>query len=369
MNKIEEIIKKSLENAEAPYDAKAWDSMASRLDQVMPTSQPKGSFKWAWIASAVFIAGSATLFFVNQNAETTDKVELTQNKTEKTEKEADKSVEILKSIEPLNQDSSIKTEAVKTDERIVTNEKSIKNVIKGESVRSNNSSAGIVTDNKLQNHAVAPSVDKVNEIVQPTKVMKAVSLDKEFVSKEIVAGKIDFNVSNETLYEKGLPFNSLTCNITAKSYKWTNEKGEVLSTDQNANIHLYTVGSHLITLTLETLDGEEQSVTKSVRCEVNYNLLAVTGFNPTSSDYRNNTFIPFALLKSERNIPFDMQIIDPKTGLVIFETKDADMPWNGVDSRTNQLVPVNATYIWRVNIYEKAIGEPTNRYQGTITRI
>lgn len=369
MNKIEEIIKKSLENAEAPYDAKAWDSMASRLDQVMPTSQPKGSFKWAWIASAVFIAGSATLFFVNQNAETTDKVELAQNKTEKIEKEADKSVEILKSIEPLNQDSSIKTEAVKTDERIVTNEKSIKNVIKRESVRSNNTSAGIVTDNKLQNHAVAPSVDKANEIVQPTKVMKAVSLDKEFVSKEIVAGKIDFNVSNETLYEKGLPFNSLTCNITAKSYKWTNEKGELLSTDKNADVHLYTIGSHPITLTIETLEGEVESVTKSVRCEVNYNLLAVTGFNPTSSDYRNNTFIPFALLKSERNIPFEMQIIDPKTGQVIFETKNADLPWDGMDMRTNQMVPINSTYIWRVSIYEKAIGEPTNRYQGTITRI
>ena len=64
-----------------------------------------------------------------------------------------------------------------------------------------------------------------------------------------------------------------------------------------------------------------------------------------------------------------MQIIDPKSGQIIFETKNADMPWDGMDIRTNQMVPVNSTYIWRVNIFEKAVGEPTNRYQGTITRI
>ena len=169
--------------------------------------------------------------------------------------------------------------------------------------------------------------------------------------------------------KKGLPINSVGSNVEAKTYTWTNERNEVLSTDKTTEIHLFTAGLHNITLTVEHFNGEKQSVTKAIRCDVNYNLLAVTGFNPSSSDYRNSTFIPYALLKSERNIPFDMQIIDPKSGQVIFESKNADTPWDGIDSRTNQLVPVNATYIWRVNIHEKAIGEPTNRYQGTITRI
>ena len=189
------------------------------------------------------------------------------------------------------------------------------------------------------------------------------------MKQEIISSKIDFTASNETFYEKGLPFNSLTCNIDAKKYTWTNERGEILSTDKNADIHLFVAGTSQITLTVEHFNGEKQSITKPVRCEVNYNLLAVTGFNPTSSDYRNNTFIPFALLKTERNVPFDMQIIDPQTGQVVFETKNVDIPWDGIDMRTNQMVHVNSTYIWRVKIYQKAAGEPSSSYQGTITRI
>lgn len=134
-------------------------------------------------------------------------------------------------------------------------------------------------------------------------------------------------------------------------------------------MHFYTKGIHSVTLKIENNNGCWSEITKNISVESDYNLLAVTGFNPESSDSRNNTFLPFALLESERNVPFKMEIIDPRTGEVIFETQSASQPWTGVNSKTNQMTPPNSTYIWRVILKEKAKGELKNIYQGTITRI
>lgn len=363
MNKLEDIFKKSLENAEAPYDAKAWDSLASKLDQVMPITQPKGTFKWAWVAGVVLVAGSASLIFFNQEAKTEkiEAVEIANN--EKTILEEKESTETFVATEEKNSN----VEAIQKANPEIQQSELKKTILKTEVSKNYNVvKSAPVSENKYVESLVVKQ--KVTEVVRPTQVLESISVEKEY-AKEITPLKIDFTASNQTFYEKGLPFNSLSANVEARKYTWTNERGEILSRDKNADIHLFASGTHQITLTIENLNGEKQSVTKPVRCEVNYNLLAVTGFNPSSNDTRNNTFLPFALLKTERNVPFNMQIIDPKTGQVIFETKNADNPWDGMDRRTNQMVPVNSTYIWRVNIQEKAIGEPTNRYQGTITRI
>ena len=366
MDKLENIFKKSLENAEAPYDAKAWDAMSSRLDKVMPTSAVKPSFKWAWVAGVVLIAGTSALVLFNQDSKIKEDKTLQVSKIEQESSDKEKSKEIISNDEKQeltissnelnNSSESTKNSDISSERDELKTEKTLPNTVKNSA------------PNEAKSGDLISSSNNVPEVSKGNKDVKNTPLEEKSV-KEVVLTKVDFTVSNETLYEKGLPFNSLICNVEAKQYQWTNEKGEVLSTDKNADIHLFNSGLHPITLTIVNLNGKKQSITKSVRCEVNYNLLAVTGFNPTSSDYRNNTFLPFALLKSERNIPFEMQIIDPKSGQIIFETKDADRPWDGMDMRTNQMVPVNSTYIWRVNIHEKAIGEPTNRYQGTITRI
>ena len=365
MNKLEDIFKKSLGNAEAPYDAKAWDAMSSRLDKAMPISAVKGSFKWAWVAGVVLIAGTSAIVLFNQESKTIETKTSQISKIENELVENTKSNEI--NISERSDNLSSSNELANKDVSEIPQKTNSKSNITTEKPETSDVFKGIYG---TKNEVVELQTPKVTspEIVKPKIEQKIVSLKDEHV-KEIISSKIDFTASNETFYEKGLPFNSLTCSIDAKKYTWTNERGEILSTDKNADIHLFTAGTSQITLTVEHFNGEKQSITKAVRCEVNYNLLAVTGFNPTSSDYRNNTFIPFALLKTERNIPFDMQIIDPQTGQVVFETKNVDIPWDGIDMRTNQMVPVNSTYIWRVKIYQKAAGEPSSRYQGTITRI
>jgi hypothetical protein len=369
MNKLEDVFKKSLENAEAPYDAKVWDSMASRLNQVMPTTQVKGSFKWAWIAGFVLVAGSAALFLVSQNTNKQQAVnsKSAQNKVQNSIKEVRNSKLVSTSDNALIENDG--NETIKSIAIVESKQTSPKYVFTNQ----NNTASAIGSNKSVTEVKPKSSPEATVESIYPIEVVRTVKEVKvaaeERISKEAVNAKIDFSASTETFYEKGLPFNSLTSNVNAKKYEWTNERGEVLSTDKNADIHLFTSGMHSITLAVEFSNGDIQRVTKDVRCDLNYNLLAVTGFNPASSDFRNSTFIPFALLKSERNISFDMQIIDIKTGQVVFETNNADMPWDGMDLTTNQMVPANSTFIWRVNIHEKAKGEPTNRYQGTITRI
>ncbi len=369
MNKLEDIFKKSLENAEAPYDAKAWDSMVFRLDKVMPITPLKGSFKWAWVAGVVLIAGSSAIVLFNQETKTKEVKTVQLSKIENETSDKTQSTELINSGGETQEISVISNEVNKTEEINKISQRAFeKGTEKME--KSTPDFSKVSSDKENKSVEFSSSENGVTEIVKPIKELNPIPFEEKGMKEVIVPKiKIDFTVSNETFYEKGLPFNSLICNIEAKQYEWTNEKGEVLSTEKNADIHLFTSGTHSITLTIVNLNGEKQSVTKPVRCEVNYNLLAVTGFNPSSSDYRNNTFLPFALLKTERNIPFDMQIVDPKTGQVIFETNNADLPWDGMDRRTNQMVPINSTYIWKVNIHEKAIGEPTSRYQGTITRI
>ena len=130
--------------------------------------------------------------------------------------------------------------------------------------------------------------------------------------------------------------------------------------------HLYTKGRHEITLTVESANGCINEITKPVSCEATYNLLATTGFDPSSSIKENVAFIPYALLV--RDTPFEMQIIDPKDGHIVYETKDAKQPWTGIDKKTNQMVADYSTYIWKVTIMEKAVGETNRTYQGLITR-
>jgi hypothetical protein len=62
-----------------------------------------------------------------------------------------------------------------------------------------------------------------------------------------------------------------------------------------------------------------------------------------------------------------MQIIDPKTGQILYETKNESEPWDGIDKRTQQLIAPSTPYIWKVNLEKTEIGESKN-YQGTITR-
>lgn len=414
-NNIEKLFKSALANNEAPFDPKAWEAMSKRLDQALPVgSVPKSPLKWSWVATAIVLVGiSAYLVVVNEDdkqnqgkpatsvattsANTStqgDSHETTRTVADKVEESADyeKTTATTKKIADLNQnplqnsDKSV-TESTYSVGYKPSHDAQHSNPIAFIAPKVNESycqheQVTIVNENPelvaLENENGGTIVILGNSSTQielsNTGTYAFVYKQNGKTHKEVAfhvknKPKVDFVFDPDMLYDKGLPVNNVKAAYTAESYSWKNAKGEIISKEKEFDIHLFTKGLHDVTLTIEDQNGCKNSVTKAVRCDFNYNLLAVTGFDPSSPDPRNNTFLPFALLEKQRNIRFEMVIIDPKTGEKVFETKSADQPWDGIDKRTNQLVEPNSTYIWKVTIFNRAVGENSNTYQGSITRI
>lgn len=416
MSKIEKIFKSSLKNSEMPYDPKAWNDMSALLDKKMPVNAPKGNLKWFWAASIVAVVGVTSLILINNQTPSPEKSVVAVKNTVNT---PDNSNEILEtantttqkstqelvttstsvpneSINPLKKNSPVSHTSVYTTEIIPQ---------KGQSEKVNSNEINKTKPGAPEVKIIVPffnaayctgekinlknsndyTISLISESGKSFEILPLKNLQiklneagsyyilygnyKEYCFKVYSTPKADFIADNETYYEKGLPINNLKANVEAKNYLWTNSTGEILSRSKEFDVHLFTKGLHDISLQIEDINGCINQITKGVRCESTYNLLAVTGFNPSSADARNNTFIPFALLEAERNVGFEMQIIDPKTGQLVYQTSNADQPWDGVDIRTNQLVAPNSTFVWKVTIQKKATGEPKNLYQGTITRI
>lgn len=420
---IEELFKSSLENSEIPFDPKAWESMSSRLDQAFPVSNaPKPSYKWAWISGAAVVAGiSAFLLFGNDTNTTTGTSQPAQTASIKVKEEAAGSADKAES----NKAENVQPTAARDQKNELEKpKKANSNKGYGQALCSGYPGPGHAEGFGLPVSAMTGKI--VPEIINPFAFVlplvnekycegeklsfrntndysislisnngtsytvdggKILTVDlaegtysfvytkhgkpvTESAFKVLPAPKADFSIDAEMLYDHGLPVNELKAvHVQGNDYTWTNAKGEVLSRDKKFDVHLFTKGDHEITLKVGNANGCSGEVTKTVRCESNYNLLAVTGFNPESSYEENRTFIPYALSESGRNIPFEMEIIDFKTGQVVYKTKNANEPWDGVSKITNQMVPSGSTFIWRVTIYKKEIGEPKNVYQGTITRI
>lgn len=414
-NNIEEIVKSALQNHESPFDPTAWETMSKRLDQTMPIGGVhKSPLKWSWVAAAAVAVGVSAFFLFEKNrtsemhpkakplaveSETTHST-TTQKQTNNTSSK--------KTIQPFE---SVKESSNSTNYK---QENSVNYTTPLDKFANESSHVGgtkIPTDVPASStfSFVAP---KVNDSYCQNEQITIVNENDELISIENESGrpivilgnstakielqtigtytfvykkhgkshkqtafqvknkpKVDFVYDPDMLYDKGLPVNNLKSAYSAESYTWKNAKGEIISNEKEFDIHLFNKGLHDVTLTVEDQNGCKNTLTKAVRCDFNYNLLAVTGFDPTSPDPRNNTFIPFALLEKQRNVRFEMVILDPKTGEKVFETKSADQPWDGIDKRTNQMVEPNSTYIWKVTIFNRAVGENSNTYQGSITRI
>jgi hypothetical protein len=178
--------------------------------------------------------------------------------------------------------------------------------------------------------------------------------------------KAEMQFKDEEIYESGLPVVKLSTLSDAVNATWTIGKKRAQLSGKEVNAHFYYKGNEDVTLTIVHENGCASSEKRSINIAKDYNLLAVTAFDPLSADIRKNTFMPFAL--TQRTVDFTMIVIDPTDGAVIFETDDATLPWKGTDKRNGQLVEPNKAYIWRVVLSNPEEGEP-EEYKGTIVRM
>jgi len=182
----------------------------------------------------------------------------------------------------------------------------------------------------------------------------------------LASPKAEMQFKEEEAYENGLPVVRLTASEDAINTTWHIGTKRATLTGKEVNAHFYYKGDHEITLHVVNENGCSSNEKRSIHISKDYNLLAVTAFDPLSPDNRKNTFIPFAL--TQRTVDFTMIVIDPTDGAVIFETDDATLPWKGTDKRNGQLVESNKAYIWRVLLSNPEEGEP-EEYKGTIVRM
>jgi hypothetical protein len=401
MKDIEKIIKESIEHYEAPYNPDAWSKLSGRLDATPVVSATVSSFKWLWIAASTVVAitGLSLWYYTNTRETSTPENQLTQlteketkanqfpsEQKKSTEKE-EQTKETTSNLSFTSQESKVLdahqptyTE-IPNDYMEVVGEQERKKpetvfafktpIISGSLCvgsdvfisNPNEAEVGVLCNGRLMHMVAAKANVKIKLVSAGTYTYSRKS--EIFAAFEVKdAPKVDF-IAEELLYDNGLPFNHMKAIGSASSFEWVNKKGDVLSTQREFDAHFYSKGSHEITLQAKQ-NGCVNTVKKVVQVETDYNLLAVTGFNPEHPDPRRQTFIPYALLV--RNVSFHLSIIDPKTGAVVYTTSDASQPWDGRDKRTGELVPTNASYIWKVTLFNPEPHEKSE-YKGIIVRI
>jgi hypothetical protein len=420
---LENSIKGSLEKYEMPYDSNAWSKMNKRLDQSFPVS-PKSNIKWFLGGAAALVAIFTTVaLWPTDIAVTPEK----QNATKQTASKSNDSEEIsIPTIE--NQKSTVNeptskvakskeifrnieiTTAVQEKNTISTVKETISNsqqiIQKGNQVNAEPKVSNSFVENNLpkkdieitaiENSCFGEPISILNKneinliLIDPIGTKSIIKSNNsltytpesegkytigylengEFITIEnfniLSIPKIDFSIDDQIKYENGLPTINLSTNSIGSSHIWSFESQKGTISGKDAKVHYFNKGEYSISLTVQGSNGCKASELKTVRVDDDYNLLAVTAFDPLSNDIRKSSFIPFAL--TQRTVDFNMIILDPKDGAIIFETNDTTNPWKGNDRRNGQLIDANKTYIWRVTIENPEKGEKSE-YKGTILRL
>jgi hypothetical protein len=173
--------------------------------------------------------------------------------------------------------------------------------------------------------------------------------------------QVDFTFE-ANLYEKGLPVTFFDAYGSFKKYEW--DFGNELSAHgAQVESNFYNKGNFEVSLKVTDHNNCTATKKRNVLVENDYNLMASNAFRPYDNDARTNTFMPYAL--KQRDVEFEMVIVDPKSHAVIYKSNDATKGWDGTDQRTGQMTPANKTYVWKVHLENPQPGEKAI-YMGTV---
>lgn len=109
-------------------------------------------------------------------------------------------------------------------------------------------------------------------------------------------------------------------------------------------------GNYQYTAEVFDVNGCKYVLSKNFDVETDNNLLAPTAFTP-NGDGVNDDFLPEAL----NTLPagkFVLQIINPSSGRMLFETSNPNNRWNGINPETGKAMQTG-TYIWTAKVAGK----------------
>ncbi|PKR81013.1 hypothetical protein CW751_07555 [Brumimicrobium salinarum] len=418
---LENIIKNSLQDYEAPYDPKAWENVSAQLDAKAAANSGGVSsiLKWSLAGTlvAVIIAGSYLLWFDNDvNLTTTKKGEVVEDiaKTnaenqpiieesskdqikDKKKQHADNSIneesDLVADIPPLEnvvhdeKHNSSSNEIISSQDEAegvyndgeVNNEQpkekkflsgilSAKEICEGETVyvRNNNENAQVKLKYSTRNaYQVILPGDEIQLQIKSSQEIQFYNQNNEVIGSQYVKvnPKPEANFTYEAnIFEKGLPVVICETYEDYEAYEWFVD-GEFTHIGEKMTHNLFKKADYKIALKVTDRNGCKGINTKTVRIHNKYNLMAVDAFKPNGSDARNRTFMPYSL--TQRDVQFVLTIVDPVDNHVVFKSENKNNAWDGLDNETGKMTPANKTYIWKVQILNPLKNERPI-YSGTI---
>ncbi len=417
---FEDLFRESLESYELPYDASAWTS----LEKNLPSKRKFNFLKWAFGGAAVLLLiGLASLIRYNNTADDS-KTNLpltennssesknetkTENKTKLTEKtSSEKTVlnspeEYIKSKKIEGNNNQLNTsnititpmdyspfnvkninENITFENKSVTSKEEETYKIQLPSFPSKCQGDKFEIMNKVGHTLVLvlPSGKKItanegetlshtlhengNYTVYYANKSQSTHILEE---KTFVVNKsplLELQLADALDYETGLPVLHCECSTNESNVNWyLNGKTCASTSDLKNDLVMFDKGPNIIDLSVKNELGCEAKTSRVFQVQEEYNLLAVNSFSPSSHDVRRINFMPYALTK--RNTPFVLTILDADNLGIVFTSNDASHPWDGIDRRTGNLIPLDKAYIWRVTLSSPNKGEKSI-YKGTIVR-
>lgn len=414
-------LKEILKNGEEEFNPHAWESLAKKLDIKMPVNKPNYlSTKNIFIAgaSALFI-GSGIFFFMNK--ETTKKeayakdnkivetehsfqTKSTQTNTKTIEKSPQSSKDVKEEKNQFITSQNQEIQKEKSDLVNVFKEKKIESFWKEDDKKfslpelnytpfvmpkfesnycqneiiniynSNNTNLYIFDDNSV---LISTIHTKENKSIKLSKNGNYIAKHniQDHINSSLIETKlfsvyateeINFSIDENILYENGIPFVQLSSIDFNSSSYWSSNKGLIHDQNDKTKLTVFHKGNYKVSLTKKDQNNCVIVKTQSIEIKEDYNLLAPNAFIPTDLDPRNNKFMPFAL--TQRNLIFDLVILDPENGKIVFRSNTSENAWDGIDINSGQMVKSNKAFIWKVSLKNPLEGEKSE-YTGTIVKL
>lgn len=424
-NDLEEIIKSALEKHELPYQEGAWES----FEKKMVAKSSNQSVKW-WISSMALVIGAISImYFLNKNKTKIKSATKNESEIEqvafKTTENKPKKEQVRKILAQKKENlNSIKKEIhsvssyyVKPNLKTTENVNSIINssyqVFSSDFINSTKSDEIDQSKNEYNHQKITkieniPAfsdkcknetifIDNKNsfELILRTPSGREIGIESDSKSeinlKEIgvyhlgyvnaetnetfnetskfsvfALPEVNLNLDDAVSFRNGLPIINAESNSSEEYVIWKINQSVSNKIGKSTEFNLFNKGSYTISVQSKNEFGCESKDSKTIQVNEDYNLLAMSAFNPNSSDFRNNVFLPYAL--KERNSAFKMVILDPDNGGIVFETSESTNPWTGIDRRDGKLVVAQKAYIWKVLLSNPEPGEKAE-YKGTIVRV
>ena len=360
-DQFETKIKSLVEDFSYDYDPKAWDALSKKL--------PKANGGLSWLGKIAIVGilsiGLLSIWYnLNpKNERSNNTAQVVKNKTQNSEKTNQLSSQTVQ-----KSNTPTKTYANQNNPSVSPNNTANEGLTPFTQEVIFNPDLDLTPLALGQQHASMPIVSESfhDDGGQMPQVQERLyPLDMPSISSTPCKGPKIMLDADAINYEDGTPRIHVTAETMASDLIW-NVNGTVIN-KKNKSFDLLAFKGQTYTITAEgQLDGCKSSETIKITANEDYNLLAVNAFNPQSRDERNATFMPYAL--TIRDVQFNMVILDPDNGAVVFKSSDAQNAWDGIDQRTGQMVPANKAYIWKVVLQETLPGEKST-YSGTIVRI